>query len=128
VITVQRLDGTAAAFEACDVLRVRFSVVPLSRDKVLVVAIDIVGDETTIYVRGRFDEIVAQIELDAAMAEFTDADGRVVAINPARVSDIQPNGRQEAGDARTVLVVGGLRQAIQEPQATAMALIGYSRG
>ena len=126
MITVQRIDGTAAAFEASDVLRVRFSVVPMSRDKALVVAIDVSGDEATIYTRCRFDEIVARIEVAVAMTEFTEADGRMVAINPARVSDIQPNGRQEAGDARTVLVVGGLRQAIQEPQVTAKALIGYT--
>ena len=128
MITVQRIDGTAAAFEASDVLRVRFSVVSMSRHKAPVVAIDLIGAEAAIYARGGFDEIVARIERDAAMTEFTDADGRMVAINPARVSDIQPNGRQEPGDARTVLVVGSLRQAIQEPQVTAIALIGYTTG
>ena len=128
MITVQRIDGTAAAFEAADVLRVHFSTVPLARDKTLAVAIDVFGEDSPIYTRERFDKIVCRLESKVAMIEFTDPNGNVVAINAARVSDIQPNGRQEPGDARTILVIGGLRQAVREPKVTAVALLGYTNG
>ena len=128
MFTVRGLDGKAMLFEAADVLRVRLCNVPRSRDPSLVVAIDVIGAEAAVHTRERFDDIVGRLEREVAMIEFTDADGGPVVVNAARVSDIQPNGRQEAGDARTILIIGGLRQAIQEPQVTANTLIRYSKG
>ncbi len=128
MVTVQRVNGTVGTFEAADVLRIRRAVVPLSRDETPAVAIDVVGDEATIYTRESFDEILRRLEAKANLVEFTDPEGAPVAINAGRVSEIRPNGRQEAGDARTVLIIGRLRQAIQEPRITAATLIAGATG
>ncbi len=123
MVTVQRVDGTAVTFEAADMLRIRRSALPLSRDTSLAVAIDIAGAEDTIYTREAFDDLVARLRPGTCLVVFTEPDGGAVAINATQVSTIQPNLRQVPGEARTILVVAGLRQAIQEPPPSAAALI-----
>jgi hypothetical protein len=67
------------------------------------------------------DLIVGKVALAVRLVEFTSADRSPVWVNAAMVGDVRPCPRRDAGGARTIFGIGGIRQAVCQAHEAVVA-------
>ena len=119
-VTIDRVGGSQATFEPHHVLRVRRVMAPGFTSAAHVTEIDLSDPLLVIRSGNAIDMVVDKLRPAAHLVEFTAADRSPVFVNATKVGDVQPCPRKDAGGARTIFAVGGLRQAVcQAPEVVA---------
>ena len=122
-IQIQRIDKSFALVDAACVVRVRRIALPAFMEPSSATEVDFDDPLCPLRSNEPVDAILSRLRPAINMVELTGPDGDPVFVNAARVTCVAPCPRRLPGGAQTILIIGGIRQAVRQTQSQVAAKI-----